>query len=232
VGKRVLLVDDHQLVREALRRALEDADYRVIEADDGDTAVERALTSRPHVVLMDVSMPGQDGIAAARALRTRVPDARVLMLTMHDEDRLVLAARDAGAVGYLLKTASSAEVVDAVARALDGHTVFPELTAPSAPDRTSTAARRGSDGGHRAGAGPAPRRATDPAADPTELSHREQQILQLLADGRTPDEVADALVISPKTVRNHLSRAYDKLGVDNRTQAVLVALQRGYIELP
>jgi DNA-binding NarL/FixJ family response regulator len=209
VARRVLLVDDHPLVREALRRALEDGGYRVVEAEDGEAALERALTTNPHVVLMDVSMPGLDGISATRALRTRVPDALVLVLTMHEEDGLILAARDAGAVGYLVKTAASSEVVEAVGRVLDGQTVFPELTgaslsAPAEP------------------AGP----------QPPGLSQRERQILQLLADGRSPDEVADALVISPKTVRNHLSRAYDKLGVDNRTQAILAALQRGDIELP
>jgi DNA-binding NarL/FixJ family response regulator len=213
VAKRVLLVDDHRLVREALRRALEDAGYRVLEAEDGERAVERALTTHPHVVLMDVSMPGLDGISATRALRTRVPDAKVVVLTMHEEDGLILDARDAGAVGYLLKTASGAEVVAAVGRVLEGSTVFPELAAAVAPPQAGRAAR--------------------PVTPPEEqaLSHREQQILQLLADGRTPDQVADTLVISPKTVRNHLSRAYDKLGVDNRTQAIVVALQRGFIQL-
>jgi DNA-binding NarL/FixJ family response regulator len=129
---------------------------------------------------------------------------------MHEEDHLVLAARDAGAVGYLLKTASSHEVVDAVGRVLAGETVFPALSAPVARGSVGTAA---------------------PARGGQDLSAREQQILQLLADGRSPDEVAATLVISPKTVRNHLSRAYDKLGVDNRTQAIVVALQRGLIEL-
>jgi DNA-binding NarL/FixJ family response regulator len=208
VAKRVLLVDDHQLVREALRRALEDAGYRVIEAEDGEAAVERALTTDPHVVLMDVSMPVLDGISATRAMRTRVPEARVLVLTMHEEDGLILAAREAGAVGYLLKTAASAEVVAAVERVLEGHTVFPSLTASAEPERER-----------------------ERVEETQALSHREQQILQLLADGRSPDAVAEALVISPKTVRNHLTRAYDKLGVDNRTQAIVVALQRGYIEL-
>jgi DNA-binding NarL/FixJ family response regulator len=213
VAKRVLLVDDHRLVREALRRALEDAGYRVLEAEDGERAVERALTTHPHVVLMDVSMPGLDGISATRALRTRVPDAKVVVLTMHEEDGLILDARDAGAVGYLLKTASGAEVVAAVGRVLEGSTVFPELAAAVVSPRASRTARPVTPSEEQA------------------LSHREQQILQLLADGRTPDQVADTLVISPKTVRNHLSRAYDKLGVDNRTQAIVVALQRGFIEL-
>jgi two-component system response regulator NreC len=213
VAIRVLLVDDHQLVREALRRALEDAGYRVIEAEDGDRAVQRALTAEPHVVLMDVSMPGLDGIEATRSLRTRVPDAKVVVLTMHEEDRLVLAAREAGAVGYLAKTASSREVVDAVTRVLDGQTVFPPLAAPSAAASTTVPRSRAGRGA------------------PPALSSRERQVLQLLADGNSPDEVAATLVISPKTVRNHLSRAYDKLGVDNRTQAIVVALQRGLIEL-
>jgi two-component system, NarL family, response regulator NreC len=218
VAKRILLVDDHQLVREALRRALQDAGYVVLEADDGERAVERALTAAPHVILMDVSMPGLDGMAATRALRTRVPDARVLILTMHDEDRLVLEAREAGAAGYLLKTAASSEVVAAVAQVLAGHTVFPELSGAAGPIGGAV------DGGGGGGGG-------EGAVDDHALSSRERQILQLLADGRTPDEVAEMLVISPKTVRNHLTRTYDKLGVDSRTRAIVVALRCGYIDL-
>ncbi len=229
MAKRILLVDDHQLVREALRRALEDAGYVVVEADDGESAVERALTAAPHVVLMDVSMPGLDGLAATRALRTRVPDARVLVLTMHEEDRLVLEAREAGAAGYLLKTAASSEVVAAVAQVLAGRSVFPEL---SGADRAVGGGvdDRGGAGDDRGDAGD--RDSGDRGEDDRGLSSRERQILQLLADGRTPGEVAKMLVISPKTVRNHLTRAYDKLGVDSRSRAIVEALRRGLIELP
>ncbi|MBW3621189.1 MAG: response regulator transcription factor, partial [Actinobacteria bacterium] len=190
---RVLLVDDHRLVREGLRRTLEEAGYEVVgEARDGVEGIELAEQLRPHVVLMDVSMPVLDGLTATRRLRSRAPDSRVVILTMHADAELVERARTAGAAGYLVKDASSDEVIDAVRRAATGQQVV--------------------------GTGVSTVPAEEPRADPErvdaapELTPREVQILQMLADGCTPHEVAERLVISPKTVRNHLTKVYDKLG--------------------
>ncbi|MDX1659214.1 MAG: response regulator transcription factor [Nitriliruptorales bacterium] len=211
---RVMLVDDHRLVREGLRRTLEDAGMEVVgEARDGAEAVEIVDDVHPDVVLMDVSMPVLDGITATRRMRTRAPEAKVVILTMHADTDLLEKARSAGAVGYLIKDASSDEVVAAVERAVEGHHVISTGIADHAP--------LDEPGSEETSGAPVP-----------ELTPRELQILQLLADGLSPKEVADELVISPKTVRNHLSKAYDKLDVSSRSQALVAALSHGLIDLP
>lgn len=212
-GTRVLLADDHRLVREGLRRTLTDAGLEVVgQAADGAEALTLAAELRPDVVLLDVSMPVMDGIAVARRLRSRAPDSRVLVLTMHAEESLVRRARSAGAAGYLLKDASSDEVVAAVERAAAGFDFV--------------------DAGFPAEGAPVPHEG-DGGSDPApELTPRETQILQMLADGCSPDEVAERLSISPKTVRNHLSNAYGTLDVSSRSQAIVTALRWGLIELP
>lgn len=214
MAKRVLLVDDHRLVREGLRRTLEDAGFEVVgEAENGADGLEMAERLRPHVALMDVSMPVVDGITATRRMRSRAPDTRVIVLTMHADTDLVEKARSAGAAGYLLKDASGDEVVQAVRRALDGQRTISPTIASS---------------GDVADAVPT----TSEADDGPRLTEREVQILQMLADGCTPAQVAERLFISPKTVRNHLTKVYDKLAVNSRSAAIVVGLQHHLIELP
>lgn len=207
---RVLLVDDHRLVREGLRRTLGDAGLEVVgEAEDGEQALTMAVELRPDVALMDITMPAVDGLTVTRRLRTRAPEIRVVMLTMHDDEELLERARAAGAVGYLLKDAAGDEVVAAVRRAHE--------------EGVATSSELGSSP-------PAVRPASaEPVPD---LSDRECEVLQLFADGHLPGEVADRLFISPKTVRNHLSHIYAKLGVSDRSQAIVAALRHGLIELP
>lgn len=214
MAKRVLLVDDHRLVREGLRRTLEDAGFEVVgEASDGAEGLEMAERLRPHVALMDVSMPVVDGITATRRMRSRAPDTRVVVLTMHADTDLVEKARSAGAAGYLLKEASGEEVVQAVRRAIDGlRTISPGISG-------------GTDS-------VAPVEDTDTDDGVPSLTEREVQILQMLADGCTPAQVAERLFISPKTVRNHLTKVYDKLAVNSRSAAIVVGLQHHLIELP
>lgn len=212
---RVLLVDDHRLVREGLRRTLEEAGFDVVgEAQDGAEGIDKAAQLRPHVILMDVSMPVLDGITATRRLRTRVPDSRVVVLTMHADSQLVERARAAGAAGYLIKDASSDEVVEAVRRAAKGQQIISAGLAPPPSHPEQDADRDGS------------------AEAAPDLTPREIQILQMLADGATPQETAERLFISPKTVRNHLTKVYDKLGVNSRSQAIVEALKYGMIDLP
>lgn len=212
---RVLIVDDHRLVREGLRRTLEDAGHEVVgEAADGAEGVEMAEDLRPHVVLMDVSMPVLDGITATRRLRSRAPDAHVLVLTMHADEELIADARSAGAGGYLLKDASSEEVVAAVRAVLEGRNVISSGIAGTRPELLLPGEGEGGAEG-----------------EAPELTPRELQILQMLADGCSPSDVAERLVISPKTVRNHLTNVYDKLDVGSRSQAIVVALKYGLIEL-
>lgn len=214
---RVVIVDDHRLVRDGLRTALEDAGIEVVgEAADGLDAIELIVRQRPDVALLDVSMPRLDGIEAARRLRTRAPATRVVMLTMHAEERLVADAQSAGAVGYLVKDASTDDVVRALHAAMDGRRV---LAVPG-PDAAPVV---------EPGTGPPRPSARD--ADAPGLTDRELQVLQALADGRSPGGVAELLDISSKTVRNHLTRVYAKLGVESRSQAIVEGLRLGILQL-
>lgn len=211
--RRVLLVDDHRLVREGLRRSLEEAGFTVVgEAENGADGIAAAAELRPDLVLMDVSMPVMDGITATRRLRSRVPDAAVVVLTMHADTDLVDRARSAGATGYLLKDASSEEVIAAVRSALAGRRVIAA--------------------GLRDAAEVVDAPTDEPVPTDHHLTQRQLQILQMLADGCTPAEVAQRLHIAEKTVRNHLSAIYAELGVGSRSQAIVVGLQAGLIELP
>ena len=198
----VLLADDHPMFREGLRFTLSrEPDIAVVgEADDGVAAVAMAADLDPDVVVMDLAMPGTDGLAATRQLAARGVRARILVLTMSEDDDSVLAAVRAGAGGYLVKGADPEQVVSAVRAVSRGHAVF---------------------GPHLAGrlltlfAAPVP--------PLPELSARESEVLALLAEGMTNAEIGRALFISPITVRNHLSSIFAKLQVSNRAQAVVRA---------
>jgi DNA-binding NarL/FixJ family response regulator len=208
---RLLLADDHTMVRQSMRRSMEAEGFEIVgEAADGEEAVRMAAELTPDVVLMDVSMPVLDGCEAARQIRSRAAGAatpQVVMLTMHADADVVRRAIKAGAVGYLTKDCDIGEVVEAVrlASAGDG-AVSPGLAA--ALLREAAAAE--------AGAG---------------VSAREVEVLQLIAEGASPPEVAEALFISVKTVKNHLSSIYEKLEARDRTQAVLKGLRMGIIRL-
>ena len=203
----VVLIDDHALVREGLRHVLEDAGVHIVaEAGNGEEGVDVALEHRPDVVLMDVSMPVVDGIEATRRLTAGWPDARVVILTIHDESSLRRSALAAGAVGYLVKDCSGSEVVDAVRLAADREAALSANLAQAMLDEASDAA---------------------PA-----LTDRECEVLQLVADGQRPKEVAHALEISVRTVNNHLASVYRKLDARGRLDAVLLAARLGIIRLP
>ena len=204
---RILIADDHALVRGVLRDAVTSAGHQVVgEAADGEEVVRLARELRPHVVLMDLSMPGIDGVSATRSLRRHAPDSAVLVVTMHAEPELLATARSAGASGYLLKDASRAEIVDAVATVAAGGTAFDAQLAAEAPEHRSEAEH--------------------------DLTDRELQVLQLLVDGASPKDVADALVVSPKTVGNHLTNIYRKLDVHSRTQAITAAIRQHLVDPP
>jgi DNA-binding NarL/FixJ family response regulator len=200
---RLLLADDHRMLRHGLRRSLEDHGIVVLgEADDGETAVELVRRLQPQVVLMDVSMPVLDGVEATRRLRRDAPDVRVVMLTMHDDGDVLSRALAAGAVGYLVKDCSITEVVDTVRAAAAGQTAL-------SPELASSMLAHGE----------------------RVISEREEEVLQLIADGLSLPEVAARLYISTKTVRNHLASAYQKLDARDRTQAVLRAVRMGIVRL-
>jgi two-component system response regulator DegU len=206
---RLLLADDHTMVRQSMRRSMEEAGFEVVgEASDGEDAVRQATTHTPDVVLMDVSMPVLDGVEATRQIRTQPGAPQVVMLTMHADADVVRRALKAGAVGYLTKDCSIDEVVEAVRLAADGDGgVSPDLAAALL------------------------REAERPAPPETTVSAREVEVLQLIAEGAAPPEVAERLFISVKTVKNHLSSIYEKLDARDRTQAVLKGLRMGIIRL-
>ena len=209
---RVLLADDHTLLREGLRRSLEDAGLDVVgEAADGAEAIALAEQHQPDVVLMDVSMPGTDGVEATRAIRSRYPEVDVVILTMHADPSVVQAAVRAGAAGYLVKDCTTDDIVSVLTDVASGEA---SLSAGLASSMLDEAAKD-----------------DDPANGAQLLTKREQQVLRLIADGASTPEVAEAMFISTKTVRHHLSSIYEKLESRDRTQAVVRAVRMGIIRI-
>jgi len=214
VTTRLLLADDHRMLRDSLRRSMEEHGFEVVgEAADGQEAVGLAQALRPDVVLMDVSMPVLDGVEATRQITRLVPGAQVVMLTMHADGDVMARAIQAGAIGYLVKDCSIDDVVSAVRLAASGEGVLSPGLASSMLADVEKAGRAG-DNGH----GPL-------------ISAREEEVLQLVADGLTLPEVAASLFISVKTVKNHLASIYSKLDARDRTQAVLRAVRMGIVRL-
>jgi two-component system, NarL family, response regulator DegU len=211
----VLIADDHQLLRQALRRAMEDAGLVVLgEAGDGAEAVQLVDELRPELVIMDVTMPVLGGIEATRRLHAAHPDLPIVVLTMHDEEALREEALRAGASAFLTKDSSMQEVVATAIATAAGEALSAELASSILTEfdsRTTTE--------------------TVAPVEPSPLTPREEQILQLIADGYSTSEVAARLFISGKTVKNHLASIYDKLDARDRTQAVLSAVRIGIIRL-
>lgn len=207
---RVLVVDDHSVVREGLRVLLGTLDIAVVGvAEDGRSAVREAQLTRPDVVLMDIAMPHMGGVEATRAIRDALPDTRVLMLTMFDDDATVLLAMRAGACGYVLKGAGQDEIAAAIRSVAAGQLVFGpgiaarilELFPETVPSRR-------------------------PVAFP-QLTDREREILERVASGMRTAAIASALHLSPKTVSNHLTSIFAKLEVSDRTEAMIRAREHG-----
>ncbi|WP_032761340.1 response regulator [Streptomyces sp. CNS654] len=207
---RVLLVDDHQVVRRGLRTFLEiQEDIEVVgEASDGAEGVARIEELRPDVVLMDIKMPGTDGIEALRRLRELDNPAKVLIVTSFTEQRTVVPALRAGASGYVYKDVDPDALAGAIRSVHAGHVLLqPEVAgALLAQEDTGTGTGRGST-----------------------LTEREREVLGLIADGRSNREIARALVLSEKTVKTHVSNILMKLDLADRTQAALWAVRHGAV---
>jgi two-component system, NarL family, response regulator DegU len=212
---RVVLVDDHRMLREGLRASLEEMGIEVIaEASDGDEGARVVLDLRPDVTLMDVTMPVLNGIDATRRIRASWPDAQIVILTMHADDDVVADAIRAGAAGYLTKDCSTDEVVQALRLAADRDTaVSTDLATSMLQEVQRLAPAGGSD------------------HEESLITKREEEVLQLIADGLSTNEVAAKLYISVKTVKNHLASIYQKLDSRDRTQAVLRAVRMGIVHL-
>lgn len=205
----MLLADDHPVVRSGLRALLDSlTGYEVVaEAIDGESAVREAQLTRPDVVLMDIRMPGIDGIEATRRVCAAVPDTAILVLTMFDDDDTVFAAMRAGAQGYLLKGAEQDEIDRGIRAVVAGEAIF----SPGVAQRVL-----GFFAASPVGADPFP-----------ELTVREREVLDLVAAGHRNQAIAEALNLSPKTVANHISAIFVKLAVADRSEAIVRARKGG-----
>ena len=212
VALSIVVAEDHPLYRRALVTLLAGTPgWQVVaEAADGAGAVTAAHTAQPDVVVMDLKLPGLDGIEATRRIVAASPHIAVLVLTMYDDDESVFEAMRAGARGYLLKGADQAEIVRAVADVADGGAIF----GPSVAHRVIEFFA-------------APRPMTPPELVFPELTAREHEVLDLIAAGRSNADVAAVLVLSPKTVRNHVSNIFTKLHVADRSAAIVRAREAG-----
>ena len=211
---RLMIADDHRMLREGLRRSMTEAGFDIVgEAQDGVEAVRLAELLVPDVILMDVSMPNCDGVEACRQVKARGTPSRVVMLTMHADKEVLTNAIRAGATGYLVKDCSTSEIAEAVRMAAGGETVLSPQLAKSMLDEV--------------------RRLDERARTEEErmVTKREEEVLQLIADGCSTPEVAERLFISQKTVKNHLASIYQKLDARDRTQAVLQAVRMGIVHL-
>jgi len=182
------------------------------EARDGEEAIRLAHELRPEVILMDVTMPEVDGVEATRQIRSDLPQIKVVMLTMHADQEVLTSAIRAGANGYLVKDCSTEEIASAVRMAVSGETALSPQLAASMLDEV--------------------RRLDRPSSEEDRIvTRREEEVLQLIADGCSTPEVAEKLYISQKTVKNHLASIYQKLDARDRTQAVLQAVRMGIVSL-
>lgn len=212
---RVLLVDDHTILRQGLRRLLEsERGVEVVgEAKDGREAVERARELSPDVIVMDLAMPALNGLDATRRILKSNPDARIIVLSMYIDDDYVKQALEAGVAGYLMKDAPASELVRAVRTVAGGENVF----TPQIPQ--STIER------YRAMRDPEARRGS------IELTHREREVLKLLAEGHTVKKVAELLHLSQKTVDTHKTNLMKKLDIHNRVELVKYAINKKIIQI-
>jgi DNA-binding NarL/FixJ family response regulator len=212
---RVLLVDDHTILRQGLRRLLEtEPGIQVAgEAKDGREAVDKARELSPDVILMDLAMPALNGLDATRRILKAQPDARILVLSMYLDDDYVNQALDAGVSGYLMKDAPASDLIRAVRAVARGESCFTPQIPQATVDRYKAVreaeARRG----------------------PVELTHREREVMKLLAEGHTVKEVADLLHLSQKTVDTHKTNLMKKLDIHNRVELVKYAINKKIIQL-
>ena len=210
---RVLVVDDQTLFRTGLTSLLsEDERVDVIgQAVDGADAVKQAIKLKPEVVLMDIKMPNQDGIEATRQIIEAIPGVKVLILTTFETDSQVIQALKAGASGYVLKDTSAAAIVSSIVAVMSGEKVMASAVANRVLEMLTGT--------------------TTPKEFYDGLTNREVEILKLLANGMANKQIAYRLKISEKTVRNHVSNMYEKLGIYDRSQAVLYAVRKGLVEV-
>ncbi|HEY8394014.1 MAG TPA: response regulator transcription factor [Thermaerobacter sp.] len=215
---RVLIADDHALLREGLRQVLQvEPDILVVgEARNGEEAVRQAAQLRPDIVVMDINLPDISGIEATRRIKEACPETGILVLTIHDQEEYLLEAVAAGAAGFVLKDVEPRTLVHAIRLCCRGEGyIHPTLSARA----LSWKARR--------------RERWAPLGEgiPEPLTRREFEVLQLVAEGASNREIGERLFISEKTVKNHITSIFRKLGVSDRTQAVIHAIREGWVKV-
>ncbi len=210
---RVLLVDDHKVVRAGLRALLESTGRVDVvgEASSGEEAVNKAQRLEPDIVIMDLAMPGMDGVQTTRRITALDLETKILVLTIHDEDKFLLPAMEAGAAGFLNKSVADTDLMGAIEAIMRGHSYLPRRAA-------ALVARLKSEGASA-------RR--DPGAEV--LSSRERRVVELYAQGYSASEAAEEMFLSPKTVEGYIGRAKTKLGLRNRRDIVRFALKNGML---
>jgi DNA-binding NarL/FixJ family response regulator len=209
---RILIADDHPIVLKGLRTVLSaQADLEVVaEAEDGEQAVERALAERPHLAILDISMPRKTGLQAAREITQRLPDTRVLMLSMHDNEQFLFEAIRAGASGYVLKSSVDRDLVEACRATMRGQPFLYPGGVQALMREYMERARSGETA--------------------TLLTPREEEIVKLIAEAYTNDQIGAMLHISKKTVERHRANILEKLGMRDRVELTRYAIRRGLIE--
>lgn len=214
---RVLLVDDQRLMRDGMKTLLSlEPDLQVVgEAGNGLEGVQQAMALRPDVVLMDIRMPGMNGVDATREIRRSLSETRVLVLTTFDDDDLVMDALLEGAAGYLTKDLPAEEIAESVRKVCSGGVVMPP---PIAAKVVNELARRNAA---------IPSTPKEDKAILEQLTDREQEVLRLLGQGYSNKEIGEALFITEGTAKNHVSNVIEKLGLRDRTQAALWAVRHG-----
>jgi len=212
---RVLLAEDHVVVRESIRQLLEkEPDLNVVgEAGDGEQAVQMVGRLTPDVVVLDVAMPKLNGIEATKQIKALKPTTAILILTAYDYDQYVFALLEAGAAGYLLKDVSGQELISAIRAVHRGDSVLHPTIARKVMQKFRSPVKAGEARGLEL------------------LTEREREVLKLAAKGKSNKEIAEDLVLSVRTVEAHLGNIFNKLGVGSRTEAIIHALKKGWVEL-
>ncbi|MFD1706917.1 response regulator [Siminovitchia sediminis] len=222
---KIAIIDDHELFREGVKRILEfEKSFSVVaEGDDGCDAVGIVEEYSPDVVLLDINMKKTNGIEATRQLIERCPESKAIILSIHDEEAYVTHAMKTGAAGYMLKEMDSDELIGAIKVVADGGSyIHPKVTHKLVREYRRLANQQSNGSGYQQPEVRVPLHL---------LTSRECEVLQLLADGKSNRAIGEALYISEKTVKNHVSNILQKMNVNDRTQAVITAIKNGWVEV-
>ena len=221
---RIIIIDDHQLFREGVKRILEfEETFKVVaEGDDGSDIIGLYREHLPDVVLMDINMPGKNGFEATAELIAEFPDAKVIMLSIHDDESYVTHALKSGALGYMLKEMDADEIVEAIKVVANGGSyLHPKVTKNLVAEFRRLSEHENKGNFHQ----------TEIRRPFHLLTKRECEVLQLLTDGQSNRAIGETLFISEKTVKNHVSSILQKMNVNDRTQAVVTAIKNGWVEV-